>query len=218
MKKILPPNFFLFFSEIKIYGHPFEVKMLPHLVLQISPVRLPYILWMVAEKGKCRRSHRQLGYKLDRNHFPLYRRGRVALNGFQHYFIQLMSRYFFLAVFIHFHSGFQSLKYPRLLLRRNEKDGHIGKGSNFLLNFFPEDLMRTGFFLYQVPFIDQYHYTLVPFLSQEENIHILRFQAFTGINEQEHYIRFFHGADSPHDGIKLNVLADFAFFTDSGSI
>ncbi|MNT58386.1 hypothetical protein D3C72_1958150 [compost metagenome] len=70
----------------------------------------------------------------------------------------------------------------------------------------------------KIPFVDQDHDSFSVFLSQSEDVHILRFPTLRGIYHQDHNIRIFDRTDRSHYGIEFQILGNFRFTTHSGCV
>ena len=75
-----------------------------------------------------------------------------------------------------------------------------------------------GFFIHQIPLIDQNNNPLVILSRQIKYFLILTFKSTCGIHHQKNDIGIFNGTNGTHYRIKLNIFFDFIFTPDTGSI
>ena len=145
--------------------------------------------------------------------------GRViSFHCFQHYIIQFGSRHPAFPVGIYIQSNFHRFEYSCFFFCRNKNNGHIVKRCQSLSELFFIGHGGIGFFLHQVPLINEYHNPLPFFYGQAVNIQVLSRDTFFRIQHQQAYIRFVHCFNGTDYGVKLQVFMHFCFTAYTRSI
>ncbi len=147
-----------------------------------------------------------------------HRRWRRSFDHFRHKFIEFGRFDAARTVFIHFNGFFDGLKNPLFVVYRDEQDRNVVEWRKFVLDGCLVVAGRVGFLRDQVPFIHQNDDALVAFLSQAQDVEVLRFQTAFRIQHHQANVGFFHGTNSTHHGVEFQVFFHFGFFADTGGI
>ena len=174
----------------------------------------------VAEKHK--RGHAcflEHGHIFDFHHLSLSGRRRICADDFLHGIVELGGGDDAFAVFVHLDGFFEHLKDALLGERRAENDGEIGKWCKARAN----GLLHVGdgflrFFVGDIPFIHQHHQSFAVFLNDRENVHVLRFDATGGVDEQDAHVAKFDGADATQHRVVFHIFVHLGLLANAGGV